>query len=431
MMPGSDVVLDRLKILHPKVIDLALDRILRLLDELDHPENALPPVVHIAGTNGKGSTVAYLRAMAERAGRRVHAYTSPHLVRFAERIRVAGQIIAEDELLGTLEDCERANHGEPITFFEITTAAAFLCFSREPADLCLLETGLGGRVDATNVIHRPALTVLTSISLDHQAFLGDTLAQIAGEKAGILKPGVPCVCAAQPGEALAVIIARAQALGAPLFVEGRDWSVAERGDGLFFTMAGTTLVLPKPSLPGPHQTGNAGLAVAAALLLNDVFDHPLLPAAAIAEGLATTEWPARLQRLTTGPLVAPLPEGWELWLDGGHNPAAGLALAAMAETWNDKPLDLVVGMLNSKDSHGFLKPLATHARALRTVTIPGEINSLSAEAMAETAKTEGLDAKPAGSVAEAVAQLAQQSGAGRILICGSLYLAGVVLAENG
>ncbi len=420
-----DAVLERLKGLHPKVIDLALDRIERLLAALEHPERTLPPVVHLAGTNGKGSTQANLRAMAEAAGQRVHAYTSPHLVRFAERIRVAGRIIADDALTALLEECEARNGGAPITFFEITTAAAFLAFARTPADLCLLETGLGGRVDATNVLDRPALTVLTALSLDHQAFLGDTLAAIAAEKAGILKAGVPCVSAAQPPEALAVIDARAQALGVPLYVQDRDWSVCETETGLTFTQGIERLALPRPALPGPHQVQNAGLAVMAARLLG-------LPAAAIAQGLRQAQWPARLQRLSTGPLPALLGPGQELWLDGGHNPAAGEALAAfIGDSWADRPVRAVVGMINTKDSQGFLLPLAARLAEARTVTIPHEPNSLEAIQVAETARAAGLAAHPAASVAEAVAALAQTPGPARLLICGSLYLAGHVLAENG
>ena len=420
-----DAVLERLKGLHPKVIDLALDRVERLLAALGHPERALPPVVHLAGTHGKGSTQATLRAMAEAAGQRVHAYTSPHLVRFSERIRVAGRIIDDAALTTLLEECEARNGGAPITFFEITTAAAFLAFARTPADLCLLETGLGGRVDATNVLERPALTVITALSLDHQAFLGETLAAIAAEKAGILKAGVPCVCAAQPPEAMAVIEARAQALQVPLYRQDRDWSVCETETGLLFTHRDERLALPPSALTGPHQVQNAGLAVMAARLLG-------LPAAALARGLRQVQWPARLQRLRHGPLAALLRPDQELWLDGGHNPAAGEALADfIRRTWSDRPVRAVVGMLNTKDSQGFLLPLARHLAEARTVTIPHEANSLEAGAVAATARAAGLKAHPAASVAEAAAQLAQAPGPARLLICGSLYLAGHVLAENG
>ncbi len=422
-----DAVLARLTGLHPKVIDLALDRVLRLLAALGHPERRLPPVVHIAGTNGKGSTLAYLRAMVEAAGGRAHVYTSPHLVRFAERIRLAGALIDEAELAAILAECEMVNSGRPITFFEVTTAAAFLAFARHPADLCLLETGLGGRFDATNVIERPALTLLTPISLDHQAFLGDRLELIAAEKAGILKPGVPCLSARQEAPALAVIAERAAAIGAPLLVEGRDWTVAEQDEGMLFSMAGQTMALPRPALAGAHQIGNAGLAVAAACVLGRI--GGALPSFDIAEGLRRAEWPARLQRLTRGPLPALLPPGGELWLDGGHNPAAGQILADFAAArWRDRPLDLVVGMLASKDSHGFLEPLAPRVRRLAAVTIPGEANALPAAQVAAVAAAAGIQAQPATSLGEAVSALAS---ADRLLICGSLYLAGAVLAENG
>jgi dihydrofolate synthase/folylpolyglutamate synthase len=424
-----DATLERLKGLHPKVIDLALDRILVLLAALGHPERQLPPVVHIAGTNGKGSTLAYLRSIAEAAGQDVHVYTSPHLVRFAERIRVAGRIIDDAELDDILAFCEKKNAGQPITFFEITTAAAFLAFARRPAGLCLLETGLGGRYDATNVLDHPALTVLTPISLDHQAFLGDRLAAIAGEKAGILKPGVPCVSARQEPEALAVILAEAEARGVPLFVEDCDWRVEPLSDGFRFIMGGEVLSLPTPALPGAHQIHNAGLAVAATRLLAGVFAPP---GAIVAAGLRQAEWPARLQRLRRGPLPALLPTGAELWLDGGHNPSAGQALARfIGESWKDQPVDVVAGMLDTKDSRGFFAPLAPLVRRMKGVSIPGEAHSLSAEQVSNAAGSEGLTAEPAASVSAALADLTKDPNVGRILICGSLYLAGTVLAENG
>ncbi len=424
-----DATLERLKGLHPKVIDLALDRILLLLAALGQPERRLPPVVHVAGTNGKGSTLAYLRSIAEAAGLDVHVYTSPHLVRFAERIRVAGQIVDEATLDGILAFCEEKNAGRPITFFEITTAAAFLAFARRPAGLCLLETGLGGRFDATNVLDGPALTVLTPVSLDHQAFLGDTLAAIAGEKVGILKPGVPCVSARQEPEALAVIAAEAEALGVPLFLEDRDWRVEPISGGFRFIMGAEVLSLPAPALPGTHQIHNAGLAVAATRLLANVL---VPPPAVLAAGLRQAEWPARLQRLRRGPLPTRLPAGAELWLDGGHNPSAGQALARfIAESWPDRPVDLIAGMLDTKDSRGFFAPLAPLIRRMKGVAIPGEVHSRSAEQVCAAARDEGLAAEPSASVAAALAALARAPDVGRILICGSLYLAGTVLAENG
>ena len=422
----SDRVLERLGRLHPKLIDLSLGRIERLLAALDYPQEKLPPVIHVAGTNGKGSTIATLRACLEARGYRVHAYTSPHLVRFHERIRLAGELIEEEALIALLEECERANGGTSITYFEITTAAALLAFARTPADVVLLETGLGGRLDATNVVRCPAVTAITPISLDHQAFLGDTIAQIAGEKAGILKPGTPAVVASQPEAAQVVIEARAIELGAPLSRWQHEWRCEAVGDGMRFSGEHWRLELPLPSLAGAHQIVNAGEAIAC---LEQLRDLPL-SVEAVAHGLRQIEWPARLQRLTQGPLVERMPAGWELWLDGGHNPGAGTVLSEFAAGWRDRPLYLVVGMLNTKDSAGFLGPLAPHAKALAAVTIPGEQNPLPAESIATAASTVGIRAMTAPSVAAALARFMAESTGGRVLICGSLHLAGIVLAEN-
>ncbi len=428
--PASDAVLERLMALHPKLIDLKLDRVEDMLARLGNPERKLAPVVHVAGTNAKGSVLAYIRAALEAAGKRVHVYTSPHLVRFHERIRLAGELIAESELTKLLEECEAANEGRPITFFEITTAAAFLAFARMPADVVLLETGLGGRLDATNLIAKPRLTIITPVSLDHQQFLGNTLAEIAGEKAGILKPGVACVLARQEPAARAVIRARAEALGVPVLEQGVDWSVRTGGGQLHYREGGVETALPLPILPGAHQIDNAGTAIAALRHLGN-----LAPAdAAVAAGLETAKWPARLQRLTKGPLVEVLPDGWELWLDGGHNPAAGEMLAQHAATnWRDRPLHLVSGMLNSKAAGDFLKPLACVAADLATVTIPGEANSFSADQLAEMARGAGMSAvQTSASVADAVDWIVSRTVGRpeRILVCGSLYLAGRVLADN-
>jgi dihydrofolate synthase / folylpolyglutamate synthase len=423
----SDRVLERLGRLHPKLIDLSLGRVERLLAALDNPQEKLPPVVHVAGTNGKGSTVATLRACLEAGGYRVHAYISPHLVRFHERIRLAGKLIEEAALIALLEECEYANREAPITYFEITTAAAFLAFARTPADIVLFETGLGGRLDATNVVRHPAVSAITPISLDHQAFLGDTIAQIAGEKAGILKPGAPAVIGPQPMEAAAVIEARAVELSAPLSRWQREWRCIADGAGMHFTGEHWRLDLPPPSLPGAHQIANAGTAIAC---LEQLEDFPL-PPEAIASGLRRIEWPARLQRLTCGPLVELMPPGWELWLDGGHNPGAGAVLAEFVAGWHDRPVFLVVGMLNTKDSAGFLGSLAPHAQALAAVTIPGEQNPLPAEAIATAAFSAGLVASTAASVDAAIGNFSSRPSPGRILICGSLHLAGKVLVENG
>lgn len=428
--PTSDAVLTRLMDLHPKLIDLSLDRVEVLLDRLGNPHRNLPPVVHVAGTNAKGSVIAMMRAALEAAGRDAHVYTSPHLVRFHERIRVAGSLIDESDLTALLEECETANGGAPITFFEITTVAAFLAFSRAKADIVLLETGLGGRLDATNLIDEPLLTVITPVSLDHQQFLGDSLSAIATEKAGILKPGVPCVVARQMPAALQAIEARADEIGAPLRRQDVDWRVSGKIDHLVFEFGADRRIYPMPALQGAHQIGNAGLALAALASMGD-----LTPSYdAQCEGLKAAEWPARMQRLVKGALVDMLPSGWELWLDGGHNQAAGEMLGAHADaTWSDRPLHVVTGMMNSKEARSFLVPLARAARDIATVAIPGEENSFSADDLAGMARDAGgREVDAFASVADALAAISRKGdAAARVLICGSLYLAGRVLAENG
>jgi dihydrofolate synthase/folylpolyglutamate synthase len=419
----SDRVLERLMSLHPKVIDLTLDRVERLLAALGHPERRLPPVVHVAGTNGKGSTIAMMRAGLEAAGRRVHVYTSPHLARFHERIRLAGRLIDEDRLIALLETCEAANGGAPITFFEITTAAAFLAFAEDPADVVLLEVGLGGRLDATNVIDRPRLCVITPVALDHQQYLGDTLGAIAFEKAGIMKRGVPCVVGPQAAEAWDVIVDHAGTVCAPLVAEGQDWQVWEEHGRLAFQDGTGLLDLPRPALIGAHQVANAGAALAALRRLD-------LNEAACAAAMTGAEWPARLQRLREGPLVAAAGDA-ELWLDGGHNPAAGQALAEALGRLPPRPLHLIVGMLRTKDVAGFLRPLAARAGSLTGVEIPGESATLSADETVAAARAAGIEATPAQGVAEAIAAIVTRAPDCRILICGSLYLAGRVLRENG
>jgi len=427
----TDAVLERLMSLHPKLIDLSLERVERLLDKMGNPEAVLPPVVHVAGTNGKGSTVAFMRACLEAAGHSVHAYTSPHLVRFHERIRLAGNLIEEDRLLALLEECEAANEGEPITFFEITTVAAFLAFARTPADVLLLETGLGGRLDTTNVVKRPAVTVITPISHDHQQFLGDNLAGIAREKAGILKPGIVCVTSLQDPVAMEVITARAQDIGVALYREGEDWSVTGTTDGLIFDSPRGATHLPLPALTGEHQTANAGLALAALERLRGF----TVDDKALAAGLRNAQWPGRLQRLTRGPLADSLPDGFELWLDGGHNEAAAEAIARQAARWAEDdgmPLHLIFGMLNSRKPADFLTPLIPYTVSLQALTIPGEENALSAETLADAATAAGIEAAATGSVEAAVEAIAARgAAAARILICGSLYLAGTMLTENG
>ncbi|MBV9586856.1 MAG: bifunctional folylpolyglutamate synthase/dihydrofolate synthase [Alphaproteobacteria bacterium] len=425
-MLESDRVLQRLMALHPKKIDLSLGRIERLLAALGDPQGKLPPAVHVAGTNGKGSVVATLRACLEAGGYRAHVYTSPHLVRFHERIRLAGKLIEETALIAVLEEAERVNAGAPITFFEITTAAAFLAFARTPADVVLLEVGLGGRNDTTNVIRHPAATAITPVSLDHQAFLGDTIAAIAGEKAGILKPGAPAIIGPQSQEAEAVIEARANAIAAPLFRWQREWRCEAVAEGMRYAGPRWKLDLPLPSLPGAHQIANTGTAIACL----EQMPHFALSVAAIADGLRHIDWPARLQHLTRGPLLEMLPAGWELWLDGGHNPAAGEVIAGFAGRWRDRPLDLIVGMLKTKDASGFLAPLAPHTRALHAVTIPGEENPHPAAEIVKSARAVGIAAQEAPSIETALRDVVQQPGPARVLICGSLHFAGIVLADN-
>jgi dihydrofolate synthase/folylpolyglutamate synthase len=425
----SDAILTRLLSLHPKIIDLSLGRTERLLEKLGHPERKLPPVIHVAGTNGKGSTMAYLRHIMEAAGLKVHAYTSPHLVKFHERIRVAGELISEADLTARLEECELVNGGEPITFFEITTAAAFLAFSRMPADYLILEVGLGGRLDATNVVD-PALSVITTIDYDHQQYLGDTLSLIAGEKAGILKRGRPAVIGVQPDEARAAIEKAGERLRAELHIAGQDWQAYEQHGHLVFQDENGLLDLPMPQLKGRHQIDNAGNAIAAVRLLND----PRITDRHIAEGLKATAWPARMQRLGPGALSALVPADVELWLDGGHNPSAGRVLAQAFSELNERhsrPLVLVWGMLNTKDAGSFIGCFAGIAARVVTITIPEEENAVAAEALAEAARAHGLAAETALSLEAALRQASSTVPAPRILICGSLYLAGRVLAAHG
>jgi dihydrofolate synthase / folylpolyglutamate synthase len=409
--------------LHPKVIDLTLGRVERLLAALGNPERSIPPVIHVAGTNGKGSTQAMIRAGLEAGGDHVHAYTSPHLARFHERIRLAGELISEDLLTRLLDECVTANGGEEITFFEITTCAAFLAFSRVPADWTLLEVGLGGRLDATNMIDRPRLTIITPVSLDHQAFLGDTVGAIAGEKAGIIKRGVPVIVGPQTDEGLQVIEAQAARLGAPVLAHGQHWHVSEDRGRLVYQDESGLLDLPLPNLPGPHQIQNAGAAIAALRYLGR-------DEAACEAAVTRAEWPARMQRLRHGPLVELAPKV-ELWLDGGHNPAGAEAVAATLARFPARETHVICGMLNTKDVRGYMTPLAPHVRRLHAVSIPGEKNTLPAEVTRDAALSAGIEAVTAGSVAEALSEIAATSPEARVLISGSLYLAGSVLRENG
>jgi dihydrofolate synthase / folylpolyglutamate synthase len=425
-MAVSDAILMRLLGLHPKIIDLSLDRMHRILAKLDHPERRLPPVIHIGGTNGKGSTLAMLRAMMEAAGLKVHAYTSPHLVKFHERIRVAGDLIAEADLSALLEECEVANAGEPITFFEITTAAAFLAFSRTPADYLLLEVGLGGRLDATNVIAKPSACCITSIGLDHQQYLGETLELIAGEKAGIIKRKVPCVVGVMPEVARGAIEDVAEKIRAPLKIAGQDWDCYPQHGRMVFQDGDGLLDLPLPNLAGHHQIGNAGNAIAVVRALKDA----RITEQHIADGLKSVTWPARMQRLRGGALSSLLDDQSELWLDGGHNADAGVVLADALKAMPKKPLVIIWGMLNTKDATQFFKPLADLAEHVVTLAIPGEANAISAEDLAATVRKLGTAVTPATGVENAIRQASSLKPAARVLICGSLYLAGHVLAAE-
>jgi dihydrofolate synthase / folylpolyglutamate synthase len=424
----------RLLALHPKRIDLSLARIERLLAALGHPERRLPPVIHVAGTNGKGSTIAFARAILEAAGKPVHVYTSPNLVRLNERFRIGhaggGRLVEDDELADALSECEAKNGGEPITVFEMETAAAFLLFRRHPADILLLEVGLGGRLDATNVVDKPIASVITRLSLDHRDFLGDTIEAVAGEKAGILKSGVPAVIASQMGEALAVIERQAARVNAPLRIAGEDWTATEERGRLVYQDDDGLLDLPAPKLYGRHQFENAGAAIAA-LRVSGL----KLPAAAFEPGMIRVDWPARMQRLSHGRLAALLPPESELWLDGGHNADGGRAIAAALADLEERvsrPLVLIVGMLSTKDGEGFLRNFSGLARRVIAVPIHQD-KAIPAEALADIASAIGIPAIARDDVegALAVAGKLELAPAPRILITGSLYLAGEVLAANG
>lgn len=416
-----DEVLEALSNLHPKKIDLSLGRLQRLLSALGNPEKSLPAVIHVAGTNGKGSVIAYLRAVLEATGLKVHVYTSPHLVSFRERIRLAGKLISEKDLIEGLDRVAAANHSAPITFFEITTATAFLKFSETPADVLLLEVGLGGQFDATNVIDTPLLSVVTPVGLDHAEFLGTELSGIAAEKAGIAKKGVPLITGPQDPEVLKVLNQTSKAVGAALFHEGRDWTVGE--DHIFHGF-GRDIILPPLPLIGRHQIENAGIALAALFCQNkfEISDQDCI------RGLQQTTWPARFQALDPEGFKTSLPKATKIWLDGGHNPLAGKALAAQLSSLAHPPTAAVVGMMAGKDIQGFLEPLIPHLDILIAVPVPGEENGAEPEALLEAAKALGLPGQVALSVNEALNIIAQ-ARVPNILITGSLYLAGSVLRD--
>ena len=407
----------RLVRLHPRLIDLSLDRLRTLLARLDHPEKRLPPVIHVAGTNGKGSTCAFIRAMAEAAGLRVHVYTSPHLIRFNERIRIAGKMVPDDQLIAAMERMEQVNASAPITVFEVITAAAFDLFASTPADLCVLEVGLGGRGDATNVIDPPAACAITSISLDHRELLGPSVDVIAGEKAGIMKPRVPVAIGAQPDDVQRILLNHAAARQAPVKLRGRDWDIAQAGTSFRYTDGSGVVEVPKPSLSGSFQQDNAGIAITAMRAAGVRHDFA---------GLTRTEWPARLQRLR-GRLADLLPPDWELFLDGGHNPGAGIVLAEHLRGWADRPVHLVVGMKQAKDSAEFLRPLLPLAETVWAVQEPDQHAALPIEAIIAAS---GGRARPGPRVADALRAIPRTGVPGRSLICGSLYLAGEVLKQD-
>jgi dihydrofolate synthase/folylpolyglutamate synthase len=425
-MPPLEHIVERLKNLHPKAIDLSLDRLERLLRRLGSPERRLPPVIHVAGTNGKGSLVAFMRAIFEADGRRVHVYTSPHLVRFNERTRLAGRLIEDDLLQDVLLECEAVNAGDAITQFEITTAASFLAFARVPADVLLLETGLGGRLDATNVVERPALTAITPISFDHMERLGDTIAKIAGEKAGILKKGVPVVVGPQTDEALGVIERRARDLDARIVLWERDYRVRPATDGFNFASNAGERALPRPGLAGQHQIANAATAVACV----ETQTICRIASDAVAAGLLRVEWPARLQRLARGALADALAPDCELWLDGCHNQGGAEAIAETLASWRKadaRPIHLIVGMKETKDATTYFRPFAGIVASVAAIPIPDETH-YPPEGLAAVARGLGIEARAAASAREALARLPAGT---RVLICGSLYLAGRILADNG
>jgi dihydrofolate synthase/folylpolyglutamate synthase len=426
---AHDAALERLRGLHPKKIDLSLDRIQALLHALGRPQDRLPPVIHVAGTNGKGSTSAFLRAITEAAGLKVHVLTSPHLVRFVERVRLGGTLITDEAFAAILERVEAANAGREITFFEIVTAAAFVAFAEAPADLLILEVGLGGRYDATNVIGVPAVSVIAPVDYDHKEFLGEDLGGIAGEKAGIIKAGRPVVSARQAEIAEAVIEAEAQRLGAPLRLMGRDFDAWTDSGRLLFQDEKRLLDLPMPSLFGPHQIDNAGLAIAGVLALGD----PRITEAALDKGVTTAEWPARMQRLTAGPYgeMAKV-RGSDLWLDGGHNPhgarAVAEALTGLAK--DGRPVALVAGTLSNKDAVGFFSAFKALNPKVYATGFEADA-AASAEQTMDAARAAGLEAEACGYPLDAVRRaLAVQGAPPHVLICGSLYMAGEVLAAS-
>ena len=418
--PGVQAQLDRLAQLSPGGDRLGLERITELLACLGHPERRLPAVFHVAGTNGKGSTCAFLRAALEAAGKRVHVFTSPHLVRFNERIRLCGHLIDDDALAALLGEVLDAAGDLGPSFFEVTAAVAFLAFARTPADALVLEVGMGGRLDATNVVERPVVTGIAALGLDHQQWLGTNLADISGEKAGIAKRGVPLVTLAHPADAAARIRMIAETKGAPLFVQGSDWHSHVADGRLHYSDARGSLDLPLPALPGTHQADNAALAVAM-LRHQQAVDAP---AEAIARAMTEVRWPARLQKLRPGPLIGTR----DVWLDGGHNAQAAAVLAdGILKLTKDRPLHLIVGALNTKDAAGLLAPFRKRVEQVHAIGFNHPL-SMTAEDLSRIAADQGLPAVARASLQEAIASVPPRAA---LLVAGSLYLAGEVLAANG
>jgi dihydrofolate synthase/folylpolyglutamate synthase len=425
-----DAIIARLRERFPSLIDLSTSRIERLLEQFGRPQDRLPPVIHVAGTNGKGSTTAYLRAMAEAAGLTAHVLTSPHLVRFAERIRVAGTLISEAEMSALIDRMIQVNGDQPISFNEMLTAMAIVAFANTPADLCIIEVGLGGRFDSTNVFDAPAVSIITPVDYDHLEMLGPELSKIAWEKAGIIKAGRPVVVARQMDEALEVIEREAEELAAPMLLMGRDFDAWEERGRLCVQMPDRLLDLPAPSLFGGFQFANAGAAVAGILMLGD----DRIDEAAIGQGVASAIWPARFQHLTAGPMAdLAKARGATLWLDGGHNPHAGRALAEAASRLVDReprPLVLITAMYGRKDAEGFFRPFAELHPDVFATTFDSP-NAAPVEELAAAARTAGLKAEEAVDVESALrAALARPGPAPHVLICGGLHFAGEILAMS-
>lgn len=436
-MSPLEQALETFRRLHPRKIDLGLDRIKRVLGALGHPQNKLPPAIHVAGTNGKGSTVAFLKAMVEGSGARAHVYTSPHLVRFNERIALSGQPINDARLIDVLKRVEAANEDKPLSFFEATTAAAFLAFAETPADFAIIEVGLGGRYDATNVF-TPAACAITPIDLDHAEFLGRDIVGVAREKAGIMSPDVPVFIGPQRDDVRQALMLEAERVGCAAYVWGEDFRAYRQHGQIVFETPKSLTDFPAPALAGEHQIMNAGLAIAVAQNLG-------LSRDAISKGMQTVVWPARMQALRRGPLVEMAQDaGAEVWLDGGHNPHAAQALAthmASLEARSPRPLILVMGILANKNAGGYLDFFEGLGAGLIAVSISDHA-SLSPETLCELAKSRGFataigdnltDAmQKALNMGEALSResVDQTPTSPRILICGSLYLAGEVLAEN-